>query len=119
VFFSAPSAEVACQIGAEVCAAAAADPVLPPARGAVGVGTAAPREGDYYGPLVNLLARLVKVGQPGELVATAEAAAGLPPESWSARELPPVELRDVQGPVRAFVVERVAGAPRGRPGRME
>ena len=65
VFFAAPTADAACRIGVEVCRAAAEDDVLPPARGAVGIGAAIPREGDYFGPLVNLLARLVKVGAPG------------------------------------------------------
>ncbi len=57
VFFAAPTADAACRIGTEVCRAVAADPMLPPARGVVGLGPAVPREGDYFGPLVNLLAR--------------------------------------------------------------
>ena len=57
VFFAAPSADAACTIGLEVCEAAGADHALPPARGAVGFGPVIPREGDYFGPLVNLLAR--------------------------------------------------------------
>ena len=42
VFFAAPTADAACRIGVEVCRAAAEDDVLPPARGAVGVGVAIP-----------------------------------------------------------------------------
>ncbi len=64
VFFAAPTAEAACRVAVEVCRAAAEDDVLPPARGVVGIGAATPREGDYFGPLVNLLARLVKTGCP-------------------------------------------------------
>jgi adenylate cyclase len=105
VFFSAPTADAASRIGVEVCRAAAEDDVLPPARGAVGVGAAVPREGDYFGPLVNLLARLVKVGAPGELVATEAAVAELSPQEWSVRPLDPVELRGFEGPVQAFHVE--------------
>ena len=75
VFFYAPSVDAACHIGIDVCRAAADDDVLPAARGAVGFGAVTPREGDYYGPLVNLLSRLVKVGAPGELVATEAAVA--------------------------------------------
>ena len=60
------------------------------------------REGDYFGPLVSLLSRLVKVGQPGDLVLTAEAAAELPEDSWSVQALEPVVLRGVEGPVEAF-----------------
>jgi adenylate cyclase len=105
VFFTAPTAEAACRIGTEVCRAADEDPTLPPARGVVGVGPAIPREGDYFGPLVNLLSRLTKVGGPGELVATEAAVKELAPERWEVEELEPVDLRDVPGPVRVFRVE--------------
>jgi class 3 adenylate cyclase len=71
----------------------------------VGIGPAIPREGDYYGPLVNLLSRLTKTGGPGELVATESVAAELPPERWSVHELEPVDLRGLRDPVRAFRVE--------------
>ncbi len=106
VFFSAPSADAACRIGTAVCEAAAEDPLLPPARGAVGIGPANPREGDYFGPLVNLLGRLVKVGAPGELVVTEAAAEELSPAEWSLRPLEPADLRGIEHPVPVFVVER-------------
>ncbi len=102
VFFVAPTADAACHIGTEVVRAAHEDAVLPSARGAVGVGRVTPREGDYYGPLVNLLSRLVKVGQPGDLVVTADAAAQLPGGTWSAEALEPAVLSGVEGPVQAF-----------------
>ena len=98
VFFTAPTAEAACRIGTEVCRAAADDPVLPPARGAVGIGPAIPREGDYFGPLVNLLARLVKAGAPGELVVTEAVTADLSPDEWSLEPLEPADLRGIAGP---------------------
>jgi adenylate cyclase len=105
VFFTAPTAEAACRIGTEVCRAAVDDPVLPSARGAVGIGSATPREGDYFGPLVNLLSRLVKVGAPGELVVTEAVAADLKPDQWEVHPLQPTDLRGIEAPVRAFVVE--------------
>jgi adenylate cyclase len=105
VFFAAPTAEAACRIATEVLEAAAADEVLPAARGAVGVGPAIPREGDYFGPLVNLLARLVKIGAPGELVATEQAVKDLPVEEWLGVPLEPAELRGIGEPIRAFHVE--------------
>ena len=92
VFFAAPTAAAACRIGLDVCRAAAADPVLPPARGAVGIGPVTPREGDYYGPLVNLLSRLVKAGEPGQLVVTETAAAELPDDAFVLRPLAPAAL---------------------------
>ena len=109
VFFTGPTAEAACRIGTEVCRAAAEDPVLPPARGAVGIGPAIPREGDYFGPLVNLLARLVKAGAPGELVVTEAVTADLSPDEWALEPLVPADLRGIEGTVRVFTVERRPG----------
>ena len=88
-----------------MCRAADEDPGLPPARGVVGAGPAIPREGDYFGPLVNLLSRLTKSGGPGELVATEAAVEELSPERWEVEELEPVDLRGVPGPVRVFRVQ--------------
>jgi adenylate cyclase len=105
VFFTAPTSGAACRIGTDVCRAAAQDPRLPPARGAVGIGAAIPREGDYFGPLVNLLARLVKAGAPGELVVTEAVVEDLPPDQWLVEPLEPADLRGIEGPVRVFTVE--------------
>lgn len=105
VFFAAPTSEAACRIAVEVCAAVGADHVLPPARGAVGIGPVTPREGDYFGPLVNLLARLVKVGGPGEVVATEAVAQDLDPASWTLTPLAPADVRGVDHPVPVFHVE--------------
>jgi adenylate cyclase len=94
VFFAAPSVDTACEIGLEVCRAAGIDPVLPPARGAIGYGSVTPREGDYFGPLVNLVARLVKVAEPGTLILTQEAAESLATDRWTIR---PLGVRPIQG----------------------
>jgi adenylate cyclase len=107
VFIAAPTADAACRIGTDVIRAAAEDEVLPPARGVIGVGYATPREGDYFGPLVNVLSRMVKVGQPGQLVVTEEAAAQLSTDDWKLQVLGLRELRGVSGPVKAFVVEPI------------
>ncbi|MGP0029629.1 MAG: adenylate cyclase regulatory domain-containing protein [Acidimicrobiales bacterium] len=104
VFFAAPSVDAACRIGTEVCRATAADPTLPPARGAVGVGLVTPREGDYFGPTVNLVSRLVKGAAPGELVVTETAAGELPTDRWAIRDLGSQMLRGLDRPVRAFAV---------------
>ena len=112
VFFAAPSVDAACWIGTEVCRAAEVDPVLPPARGAVGQGLVTPREGDYFGPLVNLVSRLVKVAAPGGLVITEEAAVALPAERWALRKLDPQTMRGVERPVSVFAVTSATSQPR-------
>jgi adenylate cyclase len=107
VFIAAPTADAACRIGTDVIRTAAEDEILPPARGVVGVGYATPREGDYFGPLVNVLSRMVKLGQPGELVVTDAAAAQLSTDNWKLQAIGPRELRGVPGPVKASVVEPI------------
>jgi class 3 adenylate cyclase len=62
-----------CAAALEVCEMAHADPVLPEARGAVGYGLVTARDGDYFGPVVNIVARASKVAAPGRVVATEEA----------------------------------------------
>jgi len=108
VFFTAPSVDAACRIGIEVCQSVAADSLLPPARGAVGHGPVTPREGDYFGPLVNLVSRLVKAAAPGTLVVTEDAAAALPADPWALQELDQHALQGMDGPVRAFAVTRAS-----------
>lgn len=110
VFFAAPTADAACRIGIDAIRAAAEDEVLPPARGVVGIGYATPREGDYFGPLVNLLSRMEKIGNPNDLIVTEEAAKELTTKDWSVEALEPIELRGIEQPVQAFHIERV-GTP--------
>ena len=62
--FLAPSGTDAAHIALQLCRAVADDAALPVARGAVGYGTVGARDGDYFGPLVNLVARAVKVADP-------------------------------------------------------
>jgi adenylate cyclase len=110
VFFVAPSVDAACRIALEVCGAVAVDTRLPPARGAVGYGEVVPREGDYFGPLVNLVSRLVKVAEPGVVVVTAEAASALPADGgWARNEIGPLLLRGVEHPVSVFAVDHAPG----------
>jgi adenylate cyclase len=104
VFFAAPTVEVACRIGAEVCQVAAMDSTLPPARGAIGFGPVTSREGDYFGPLVNLVSRLVRVAAPGALVVTEQAEASLPVDRWTRVELDAQPVRGLESPVRVFAV---------------
>jgi adenylate cyclase len=111
VFFAAPTADAACRIGTDVCAAAKADPLLPSARGAIGFGLATPREGDYFGPLVNLVSRLTKTARPETLIVTLRAASALPDDHWNLAELDPQPVRGLEEPVRVFAVSRAEQPP--------
>jgi adenylate cyclase len=106
VFFAAPTADAACRIGTDVCGAAQTDPLLPSARGAVGFGLATPREGDYFGPLVNLVSRLTKAARPETLVVTQRAAEELSDSDWDLTALGPEPVRGLEDPVPVFAVTR-------------
>src|SRR5262249_37559265 len=93
--FVADDPAVLCAVALEICEMADADPVLPAARGAVGFGSVTARDGDYFGPLVNVVARASKLAPPNGIVITAEAADVLDPLTWSTEAIGPQELRGV------------------------
>jgi adenylate cyclase len=107
--FMAPTGADAARIALELCRAVAADAALPEARGAAGYGTVGARDGDYFGPLVNLVARAVKVADPGTVVVTEAVAAGLgdsgaPGQGIEIVELSAQALRGIDEPVRLFAL---------------
>jgi adenylate cyclase len=107
--FLAPSGPDTARIARELCRAVAEDDALPEARGAVGYGTVGARDGDYFGPLVNLVARAVKVADPGWVVVTETVRDQLddppvPGARWEVAELSAPELRGVDEPGRLFAV---------------
>jgi adenylate cyclase len=72
----------------------------------VGFGSLLAREGDYFGPVVNLASRLTDLARPGHVLASAELAAALPPATgFVARRLGVRRLRDI-GRVDVFHLER-------------
>jgi adenylate cyclase len=96
---AADDVEDACRIATALCALAAADPDLPDARGGVGYGPVTARGGDYFGPLVNLVARLRGEASPNEVVVTAEVADELDDLRWHIKRRGSLELRGVHDPV--------------------
>jgi adenylate cyclase len=106
--FAAPDPVDACEIALELCAAVSEERLLPEARGAVGFGDVVTRDGDYYGPLVHIIARSVKLaGESGVVVDSAVAtrcrAAGALIEFT---ELGPQSLRGIEEPVPLFSATR-------------
>jgi adenylate cyclase len=105
VMFIAPTGTDTARIALDLCQTVAADTALPGARAAVGFGTVASRDGDYFGPLVNLVARAVKVAEPGSVVVTdavRDELAASP--AWSLVELSVPQLRGIDEPVRLFAL---------------
>jgi adenylate cyclase len=89
VLFTAPDAVAACCIALDLAAACDAHERLPQARVGLARGKVMLREGDVFGPVVNLAARLVKTAEPSQVVTTEEVArsAGCQFESIGRRSL--------------------------------
>ena len=58
------------------------------------------RDGDYYGSVVNLAARVVKEIEPGTVVSDR------PIDGFACRSIGVVELRGVADPTELFVISR-------------
>ena len=107
-----------CSVATEICTMARTDPVLPDARGAVGYGSVTARDGDYFGSLVNEVARASKLAEAGGIVVTAEVVPFLDPATWSTDPIGSQELRGVGEDVylsRATLLGRDAPIPTGSP----
>ena len=97
VLFTANDEASACKIALNLAAAFSNHPVLPPVRAGVAGGDVVLRDGDVFGPVVNLAARAVKVAEAGEVVAsTAVAEAG----GISAKPLDRYEVKGFEGDVQ-------------------
>ncbi|HZY96920.1 MAG TPA: tetratricopeptide repeat protein [Candidatus Cybelea sp.] len=74
-------------------------------RMALHTGTAEEREGDYFGPTVNRVARLLAIAHGGQVVissATAELLLGELPSESSLRDLGPHRLKDLTRPEHVY-----------------
>jgi class 3 adenylate cyclase len=69
-------------------------------RAGLAYGSVLAINGDYFGNPVNLAARLVGAGEPGQVLASAELHAELP--DWPARAHAPLTLKGFDDPVTAF-----------------
>ena len=84
----------------------AADAVVPPVRVGLAFGSVLGRDGDYYGPVVNLASRITGRARRGTVLVSEPLRTVLgadPAFAW--RTLRPVRLRGI-GDVSAFVVRR-------------
>jgi adenylate cyclase len=74
VMFVAGDAAAACGIALDLADRLSDHPRLPHGRGGVAVGDILTRDGDYFGPVVNLAARAVKLADPGCVLGSGDLA---------------------------------------------
>lgn len=107
VMFVTLDAAAACDVGLTLIERFAGDVDVTP-RGGLATGELLIRGGDYYGPVVNLAARLSDVAVPSELLVTRELAAEA---AMSGLRFDPAGKRLLKGfdePVSILAVERQA-----------
>jgi class 3 adenylate cyclase len=71
-------------------------------RSGVAFGALLAMDGDYFGPAVNLAARLVAIAEPGQVLASPELRERIP--DWPADALDPVLLRGFDTPVVPYAL---------------
>jgi len=108
VMFVTEREAAACDIALTLVERFADDEAVTP-RGAIAAGDVLLRGGDYYGPIVNLAARMAQLAVPAEIlvtepVSTAAITAGLRCEPAGRRV-----LKGFDAPVRVLTVERAGG----------
>ncbi len=89
VLYTATDASSACMIALSLAATFKDHPSVPQVRAGVAAGDVLLRDGDVFGPVVNLAARLVKVAGAGEVLAPipVAAAAGIKGDRLGRHEL--------------------------------
>jgi adenylate cyclase len=94
VMFITERSQTAAEIALQLSAASASDEVLPEARAGLAAGTVLSREGDYFGPVVNLASRLTELALPGTVLVSADVASALAgDERFGLRRLPRRRVR--------------------------
>jgi adenylate cyclase len=100
VMFVTTDPAAACAIALRLADALSNHERLPPVRGGLAFGDVLSRDGDYFGPVVNLAARMAKLAQPGAVLASAELK-----NAAVAHEFAPMgvcELKGFDDPVELF-----------------
>jgi adenylate cyclase len=108
VMYGAGTVAEACVVALQLVERFAGDPVLPGVRAGVAGGRLLLRDGDCFGPAVNLAARAVKAAAPGAVVVAALGPLE-PLDGLRATLLPPMDLAGFEGPV---TLAEVAAATR-------
>ncbi|MGP0032240.1 MAG: adenylate cyclase regulatory domain-containing protein [Acidimicrobiales bacterium] len=98
VMFVVTSVADAARIGLDLADAYADDELLSDVRVGLAVGPVLLRDGDYFGPTVNLAHRIVNIGNPGTVLISDEFRAALideAPDEFTVQPLRPRLLKDL------------------------
>jgi adenylate cyclase len=100
VMFRADTADAACALAVDLVDSMRGDPLLPPLRVGLAFGEVLTREGDFYGPIVNLAARVAKLAPLHGVVATANTTDALGMrDNFTIHPLGAIEMSGLSEPV--------------------
>jgi adenylate cyclase len=109
VMFTADRPETIADVGLAISDRHDEDERLPPVRVGLAWGPVLAREGDYYGPMVNLANRLVKAARPGTVLVNDLLQEKLAErEGFSMRRVPAPPMKGI-GRVRVWRLKRGSG----------
>ena len=113
VMFVVQSATGAAQIGLSLAEAYASDDLLSDVRVALAVGPVLVKDGDFYGPVVNLASRLVNVARPGTVLISDEFKEALEAEGAENIDTRPLRTRSLKdlGRVQMWKLIRAGSEP--------
>jgi len=100
--FVTDTSSAGCRIALALCEGLAQDDALPPARVGADYGSVLSLYGDYFGDVVNRAARLVALANPGTVVVSDSAAAGVDGKSFGLERLPAQALKGFQAPAVTY-----------------
>ena len=111
--FVVPTADGAAQIGLSLAEAYSDDDLLSDVRVALAVGPVLVKDGDYYGPVVNLASRLVNVAHPGTVLVSDEFRNALAAEDVRGIDTRPLRTRNLKdlGRVQMWKLLRAGTEP--------
>jgi adenylate cyclase len=96
VMFVTDTEHAAAGIAVQLTERSTGDDVLPATRAGIAGGHLVAREGDYFGPVVNLAARLTELARPGTVLAPLALGARLEGEgAFAVRRVPARRIRDI------------------------
>jgi adenylate cyclase len=107
VMFVSSEPATCCEIGLRLVSRFSNDARLPPVRVGLAFGDVLSRDGDYFGPVVNLAARIVQLAGPSDVLTSAAVESALAHSGvYSFVSQGEQQLRGIREPAEIFALER-------------
>jgi class 3 adenylate cyclase len=106
VMFTNTDPHQACATAEALAAAFDLHPVITAVRVGLAQGEVLTRDGDCFGPVVNLAARVVGCAQPGQVLLDPALTATVAPGTWSLTPMGECSLKGISAPVALHALDR-------------